>query len=252
MKRILPFAFVIPLLVAGCTSSRYGQDERLTVEADTPALTKEDVIALSREDVDEDQIIDQIRATHSYFELSNDDIIELNKAGVSEKVISAMIKTSESAQPRRATVDPYNSYLYYDYPYQSYLWQPSLSFRRLDKNYYYYYYPYSQQRVEPSSSMTTKENVIALVVEGVGDDVIIDQIRATSSVFELSPDDVVDLMEAGVSKRLIRGMRSTRPSGTSGGRVSRYYYAAYYFPLGRTPWIWSKYYNNYYVTPIRR
>lgn len=103
-------------------SSHVGQYERRRqVVADTLAMTKEDVIALSKEGVGDEVIINQIRATHSYVELSKDDIIELKKAGVSEKVINAMIKSSESAEPRRVAerYDDYPPYYPY-YPYYGY------------------------------------------------------------------------------------------------------------------------------------
>ncbi|MGH2568269.1 MAG: hypothetical protein ACRDGA_08020, partial [Bacteroidota bacterium] len=98
----------------------------------------------------------------------------------------------------------------------------------------------------------TKDDLLALVNEGVSDDLIIDQVKATNFVFELSPDDVIDLMDAGVSKRVIRVMRGTSLTAAPQMRLERSYYGSYYFPLGRTPWTWSRYYNNYYSTPMRR
>ncbi len=126
MKHLLVIALLVPFVTAGCMSAYHGQYERRQhVPADTLAMAKEDVIALSKEGVGDDVIVNQIRATHSYFELSNNDIIELKKSGVSEKVINAMIKTSESAQPRRVAeqYDDYPPYYPY-YPYYGYAGYP--------------------------------------------------------------------------------------------------------------------------------
>src|SRR5213593_4755884 len=49
----------------------------------------------------------------------------------------------------------------------------------------------------------TKEDVISLVKGGVGDDVIINQIKSTASYFRLSTDDIVQLKNAGVSEKVI-------------------------------------------------
>lgn len=116
-------------------TSHYGQYERRQhVEADTLALSKEDVIALSKEGVGDELIIDQMKATRSYFELTKDDIIELKKAGVSEKVIQAMIKSGESV-PVRRTVGRYYGPSYYSPYYDP--WYSSFSFGLG----YRYYYP---------------------------------------------------------------------------------------------------------------
>ncbi len=122
MKQLLVIALLTPLVATGCMSARYGQYERgHYVAADTLVMTKEDAMELAREGVGDEVIIDQIRATHSYFELSNNDILELKKAGVSERVINAMIKSSESAEPRRVAerYDDYPPYYPY-YPYYGY------------------------------------------------------------------------------------------------------------------------------------
>ena len=124
MKRAFGLILVASLFVGGCMSSHYGQYERRRqVEADTLAMSKEDIIALAKEGVSDQTIIDQIRATHSYFELTKDDIIDLKKAGVNEIVIREMIKSAESATPRRTTNRYYYSpswYPYYDPWYSSF------------------------------------------------------------------------------------------------------------------------------------
>jgi hypothetical protein len=135
MKRAFVVAVFASLLFGGCMTSHYGQYERRKhVEADTLALSKEDVIALSKEGVGDQLIIDQIKATRSYFELTKDDIIDLKRAGVSEKVIQAMIKSGESVPERRA-VGRYYGPGYYSPYYDP--WYSSFSFGLG----YRYYYP---------------------------------------------------------------------------------------------------------------
>ncbi len=56
-------------------------------------LSPSDVEAMAKNGLHDDVIIDQIKATHSVFYLTSDEIIELKKAGVSEKVITYMINT---------------------------------------------------------------------------------------------------------------------------------------------------------------
>ncbi len=96
---------LLSFVITGCISGYYGQyDDRQVSGADTlqtPAMSKQEIIALTKEGISEDVIISQMKATGSHFTLSSDDIIELKKAGVSEKVISAMIKTGESSRKAR-------------------------------------------------------------------------------------------------------------------------------------------------------
>lgn len=56
-------------------------------------LSLEDIKAMSRNGLSNQVIINQIRATNSVFYLSTRDIIDLKRAGVSERVIDYMIET---------------------------------------------------------------------------------------------------------------------------------------------------------------
>lgn len=113
--------------VMGCGPSRYTRYEREgTARADTiKPMTKEDVIALSNAKVGDDVIIRQIEVSHSYFELGAKEIIDLANAGVSEKVIDAMIKTGETAARQERDVYYYAGYPYW-YPW--YPWYPTFAF----------------------------------------------------------------------------------------------------------------------------
>lgn len=58
------------------------------------ALTRDDVIRMSKEGGSDEEIIEAIRASGATFDLTANDIADLRQAGVSEKVIDAMIETS--------------------------------------------------------------------------------------------------------------------------------------------------------------
>ncbi len=63
------------------------------------SLTKDDVIKMTREGRSEQAIVDALRDSQFTFDLTANDIADLRKAGVSEKVIDAMIETGP-AQPK--------------------------------------------------------------------------------------------------------------------------------------------------------
>jgi hypothetical protein len=117
---------IISTLSMGCMTGYYAHHERRqVVERDSlapPPMTVDDVIALAQDSVSDQVILDQIKATGSRFQLSNNDIRDLKKNGVSTKVISAMIKTgtepaaTSSKTARYSTVYPYPDYYWYPYP----------------------------------------------------------------------------------------------------------------------------------------
>jgi hypothetical protein len=55
----------------------------------------------------------------------------------------------------------------------------------------------------------TKEDVVALAGSGTSEDVIIQKINSTYTVFYLSVDDIVQLKSQGISTRVIDFMRET-------------------------------------------
>lgn len=117
------------LVSAGCASGRYAHYDRdRSSSADTlSSMTKEDVIALSKAKVSDDLIISQMKASRSYFQLSTQDLIDLVNAGVSDKVIGAMIITDDSSRYAEGPRGYYNYppyYWYGSYPYFS-PWYPS-------------------------------------------------------------------------------------------------------------------------------
>lgn len=131
---IVLVGLVVSCLSTGCMAGYYAHHERRQmVELDSlqpPPMSIDDVIALAQDSIGDDVILSQINATHSYFRLTNNDIRDLKKTGVSEKVISAMIKTSAEPRNVRAQSPEYPVY----YPYPGYSWYPYPS--------YYYWYPW--------------------------------------------------------------------------------------------------------------
>jgi hypothetical protein len=113
---------VISLLSTGCMSGYYAHREKKhVVEEDSlmpPPMNVDDVIALAKDSVGDDVILAQMNATHSYFRLTNNDIRDLKKNGVSDQVINAMIKTADQPKTsaRRAVYSPYSNYYLYPYP----------------------------------------------------------------------------------------------------------------------------------------
>jgi hypothetical protein len=90
------------------------------------AVSPEDVVAMSRAGVNEEVIINQIRAHGVTRQLQANDLISLQQQGVTPRVIEVMQQTL-AAQPPAAVYQPYDPYAYPGY----YYYQP----------YPYYYYP---------------------------------------------------------------------------------------------------------------
>jgi hypothetical protein len=139
------------------------------------AMTMQDVVKLTDSKVGEDVIISQIEASGEVFKLTVDDILELKKAGVSDRVISFMINTGKDGEAAdneendadvryrsnlddryrtgyHDNYDPYwNVYLswgyggYYDPWYYS-SWWPSYGHYYYPVNCYSSYWPYYPPR----------------------------------------------------------------------------------------------------------
>jgi hypothetical protein len=122
---IILAGLAICLLSTGCMSPYYAHRERRhVVQEDTlmgPAMTVDDVIAMTKDGVGDDVILAQMNATHTYFRLTSNDIRDLKKSGVSDKVIHAMIKSADQAktstQSQQVAYSPSPDYYWGAYPY---------------------------------------------------------------------------------------------------------------------------------------
>jgi hypothetical protein len=65
------------------------------------------------------------------------------------------------------------------------------------------------------------DNVVEMAQSRVSDDIIINQINTTGSVFQLSSQDVIYLRQQGVSERVIGSMQAARGPVLIGGRYVR-------------------------------
>jgi hypothetical protein len=118
--------FAILLGLVGCAAggyTQYGMRHRERIDS-LRVMTQQDVITLSKAGVSDSLIIAMMDATHTWFQLNAQDVINLKDAGVSENVIGAML--AEPPQPPEPS-------RYYDHPYPPYYWY--------DGFYPFWYYP---------------------------------------------------------------------------------------------------------------
>lgn len=109
---------------------------------------------------------------------------------------------------------------------------------------------YQRDRLSPADSarIMTKDDVIALATAKVSDRVIIDQIDATGSVFDLTTQDIVDLARAGVSDSVIGAMINAEPAQPTRESSPRWHasYSWYAYPWFY-PWYgWYSWYPGFY------
>jgi tetratricopeptide (TPR) repeat protein len=86
-------AFLIPLLLVLSLSSLPGQQS-------PQPLTNDSIVKLVKAGLSEDMIINLVDTQPGKYSLAADDIIALKKAGVSEKVVTAMLKKSATTSPQ--------------------------------------------------------------------------------------------------------------------------------------------------------
>ena len=69
------------------------------------SITKEEIVKLSQDGVSDDTIIAKIRQDRSAFRLSADEILELKKAGVSDRVVQAMLGSFTSKEGKGLEIE---------------------------------------------------------------------------------------------------------------------------------------------------
>ncbi len=125
---------VITLSLIGCASGRYAQNTKNhALQRDTlQRMSQQDVINLSKAGVSDSLIIGMMDATDTWFQLKPQDVIDLKHAGVSEKVLSAMMQQPVEPPDQSSSPDvryyPAPPYYWYGglYPYW---YSPSFSVR---------------------------------------------------------------------------------------------------------------------------
>ena len=101
-------------ITGGIVGHEMDRDARERLRAEAPAtyarveqsnpLAVADIKAMVSAQVGDDVIISQIQSTHSIYQLSAADIIDLKNGGVSEKLIQFMINTPNTVTPAPQTV----------------------------------------------------------------------------------------------------------------------------------------------------
>ena len=134
--KIISFAiFLMALGLAGCTSGGYTQIAKdHSMRRDTlRRMSQQDVINLSKAGVSDSLIIVMMDATNTWFQLKTQDVIDLKNAGVSEKVIAAMMQqpnppANQSGSSSTVRYYVYPPYYWYDGYYPSWYY-PGISVR---------------------------------------------------------------------------------------------------------------------------
>ncbi len=118
---VVALAAACVLLAAGCSSGRYATHASGSGPDSLGAMTKQDVIALSKAGLGNSVIIGMINKSGSTFRLRTPDVIALADSGVADTVIHAMLqadKTSQSESLAAANGSPlYDYYWWWGNPY---------------------------------------------------------------------------------------------------------------------------------------
>ncbi|MFZ1977007.1 MAG: hypothetical protein WAV76_03545 [Bacteroidota bacterium] len=129
--KIISFAILLMALgLFGCASGGYTRIAKdHSMQRDTlRRMSQQDVINMSKAGVSDSLIIVMMDATNTWFHLKSQDVIDLKNAGVSEKVIAAMMQPPSPPSNQSGNS---NTVMYYAYP--PYYWY--------DGYYPYWYYP---------------------------------------------------------------------------------------------------------------
>ncbi len=95
--------FISWLATAATVFCLLGSSVSVSAQTVRPPLTNDDVIQMVKASLSEDLILAQLRASRTAFDLSVAEVIRLSTAGVSDTLIAAMRKPATAAEPIRAT-----------------------------------------------------------------------------------------------------------------------------------------------------
>jgi hypothetical protein len=91
------------LVYSGCVSA---SREVSAQNAAPPALTNDDVIQMVKANLSQSLILNQIRSSRTDFDLSSDEVIRLSTGGVSDTIIAEMGQCPRCAEPGAGGVEP--------------------------------------------------------------------------------------------------------------------------------------------------
>ena len=106
----MKFAFILPLaalLLAGCATRSY-------TEAPSPGPTLTEIQTMVKAHVSDSIIINQIKNSSTRYHLTAEQIIALKNAGVSDKILNALINTA--GKPPVPSAPGAQTYVYPAYP----------------------------------------------------------------------------------------------------------------------------------------
>lgn len=69
---------------------------------------------------------------------------------------------------------------------------------------------YQQNLAARQARAVTNADIVNLAQEGIGDDIICNEIRTRGGNFDTSPQSIIDLQRAGVDSRVIQAMQNCR------------------------------------------
>ena len=173
-------------------------------------LTNDSIAKLVKEGLGEDAIINLIGSRSEQFSLAANAIAVLQKAGVSEKIISAMVNrdlrgsTLPLAPPPAAATTPLGMPTAVATAESGTQQQNKTSGTTVGRS--------KAETINepppepPGHEWLTNDSIVKLVKAGLSDAVIISMVNTQSGKYSLSADDVIALKTAGVSEDVISAM----------------------------------------------
>ncbi len=213
---VIPLLSLSVLLAESASFDALQDEAAQTTEKKTPTkpspespaqvpLTNDSIVKLVKQGLPEDSIINLINTRPVQFSFAASAVAALQKAGVSEKIISAMVNrdlrgpTAAMAEPKAqrqsqttdATAGESNSETVTQAA------QPP-----------------------PADESLTNDSIIKMINAGLSETVILSMVSTQPGKYSLGADDVITLKKAGVSDKIITAIVNKVASGSSPTPVS--------------------------------
>jgi hypothetical protein len=165
-------------------------------------LTNDSIVELVKQGLPEDSIINLINTRPERFSVAAGAIAALQKAGVSEKIISAMVNR-DLRGPTAATAEP--KVQQQIQPSDAAAGQPNPETVT------------EAAQGPPTPESLTNDSIIKMVKAGLSDAVILSMVDTQRGKYSLGADDIIALKKAGVSDNIITAIvnKSARPASVS-------------------------------------